>query len=30
MESALELASEMKSVNYVANKMKSAIEVATE
>ena len=28
--SSLELASEVKSVNYVTNKMKSAMEVATE
>jgi len=27
---ALKLASEVKSVNYVTNKMKSAMEVATE
>jgi len=30
MVSSLELASEVKSVNYVTNKMKSAMEVATE
>ena len=28
--SSLELANEVKSVNYVTNKMKSAMEVATE
>ena len=30
MVSSLELASEVKSVNYVTNKMKSAMEVVTE
>ena len=30
MVSSLELASEVKSVNYVPNKMKSAMEVATQ
>ena len=30
MVSSLELASEVKSVNYVTNKMKSAMEMATE